>query len=156
MIAAAMAALAGLKVASAIGQYKQAKADAKSVIKAGNIEAERRTQEIRELAAMQRVSYIAAGLELEGTPQAVILDTYNTGIADIKAIKSSYEAKAKRIVKTAQASLLGNLADAGMSLYSMSSGNGGTENMAGQSGGWNPSTSAPARKPTNTTRNIWG
>ena len=152
MIAAAMAALAGLKVASALGSYQQSKADAKSVIKAGNIEAERRTQEIRELAAMQRVSYIAAGLELEGTPQAIIANTYNTGIEDIKAIKSSYEAKAKSIVKTAQASLLGNLADAGMSLYAMSASS-GVENMSGQSSGYNPATSAPLRKPTT---NIWG
>ena len=137
MIAAAMAALAGLKVASALGNYKQSKADAKSVIKAGNIEAARRTQEIRELAAVQRVSYIAAGLELEGTPQAVISDTYRTGIEDIKAIKSSYQAKAKSIVKSAQTSLLGNLADAGMSLYSISAKTSdANENDASDQGGF--------------------
>lgn len=148
----ALAVIAGLKVASALGQYQQARQTAKSVIKEGNVAAARRTQEIRELAALQRVSYIAAGLELEGTPQAVIADTYRTGIEDIQAIKSSYEAKAKNIIKSAQASLLGNLADAGMS--ASSAGATGTENMSGQGSGWNPSTSAPAQKPT--TRNLWG
>lgn len=119
VLAVAAAVVAGLNVASAIGNYNSAKSQARQTIKEGEIAAERRADEISRLASRQRVLYLAAGLELEGTPQAVVDDTYNTGIADVRAIRSSYNQQAKNIIKQARANLLGGLANAGVSAFNM-------------------------------------
>ena len=119
VLAVAAAVVAGLNVASAIGNYNSAKSQARQTIQEGEIAAERRADEISKLASRQRVLYLAAGLELEGTPQAVVDDTYNTGIADVRAIRSSYNQQAKNIIKQARANLLGGLANAGVSAFNM-------------------------------------
>lgn len=137
------AVIAGLGLASAIGKYNQSKSKMKQNTKAGEIAAWRRADEIKRLASKQRVSYLSAGLELEGTPQAVVNDTYNTGIADVLAIRSAYNQKSKNILKSAQAKLLGNLAKTGVRAGLLDFG----ENMSGQGSGWNPAESAPPRKP---------
>lgn len=115
----ATAVIAGLGVAGAIGQYNSAKSQARQVEKQGAITAMKRADEIKKLAAKQRVAYVSAGLELEGTPQVVMTDTYNTGIADVWNIKTNAEQQAKNIRKTAVAQLLGNLAQVGANAYSM-------------------------------------
>ena len=117
VLAVAAAVVAGLNVASAIGNYNSAKSQARQTIKEGEIAAERRADEISRLASRQRVLYLAAGLELEGTPQAVVDDTYN--ILKEKAIRSSYNQQAKNIIKQARANLLGGLANAGVSAFNM-------------------------------------
>ena len=119
MLAIAAAVVAGLNVASAIGNYNAGKSQARATIKEGEIAAQRRADEISKLASRQRVLYLANGLELEGTPQAVINDTYNTGIADVREIRSSYNQQAKNIIKQARANLLGGLAQAGVSAFNM-------------------------------------
>ena len=109
----------GLQVASAISSYNQSKSQARAIARQGKQQAEIRAKEISKLAAQQRVSYLASGLELDGTPMAVINDTYNTGIEDIKAIGSSAKTNASNALKQGRASLLGGLAQAGASYYSM-------------------------------------
>lgn len=109
----ATAVIAGLNVASAIGNYNQSKSEAKQTAKAGAIVAEKRADDIMKLASRQRVSYLSAGLELEGTPQNVINDTYDTGIADVNDIIGTYNQKSKNIMTAARAQLLGGLAKAG-------------------------------------------
>ena len=126
------AVIAGLQVASAIGNYNASKSEARNVINQTNIAMEKRANEIRALAAKQRVSYLQAGLELEGTPQAVISDTYNTGIEDVNAIRASGNQSAKNIITKARAKLIGDIAQAGVS--AMSGGAGGIENMGQTSG----------------------
>ena len=126
------AVVAGLQVASAIGNYNASKSEARNVINQTNIAMDKRANEIRALAAKQRVSYLQAGLELEGTPNAVISDTYNTGIADVTAIRDSGNQSAKNMIKKAQAQLVGSIAQAGVS--AMSGGAGGIEDMGQASG----------------------
>lgn len=124
----AAAVIAGLGVAGAVGSYNASKSQARQVQKEAAITAARRAEDIKKLAAKQRVAYVSAGLELEGTPQVVMTDTYNTGIADIWNIKNNAEQQAKNIRKTATAQLLGNLAQVGANAYSMSStGSSGTD-----------------------------
>lgn len=119
MIGAILATMsAGLGVASAIGNYNASKQQAKQLKKESNIKIQNRADEIRDLAAQQRVLYLSAGLELEGTPQTVIADTYNTGINDIKAIRDSYNIQIKNVKTQARANLLGGLALSATSLYS--------------------------------------
>ena len=128
MIGAAI--IGGLQVASAIGNYNQAKIQARQKIREGNQAAEARAKEIRQLTAQQRVSYLSAGLELDGTPQAVLNDTYTKGLEDIKAIQDSAKTQSKNIIKQGQANLLGGLAQAGASAYSVYSGYANTGNVA--------------------------
>lgn len=118
------AVVAGLGVASAIGNYNQSKSQARQTIKKAEIDMQNRANEIRALAARQRVSYLQAGLELEGTPNAVITDTYNTGIADVNAIRDSANQTAKNIRKQARAKLLGDLASTAVLAYSVGAGSG--------------------------------
>lgn len=108
------AIIAGLSLAAAAGQYSQSQSSAKQTAKAGAIEAQNRADDIKKLAARQRVSYLQAGLELEGTPSAIINDTYNTGIADINDITSSYNQQSKNIMHQARAQLIGNVAKTGV------------------------------------------
>lgn len=130
----AAAVYVGLSAASAIGSYNQSKSQARQAIKQGEIAMKNRADEIRSLAAKQRVSYISAGLELEGTPQTVITDTYNKGIADVKAIRESANQQSKNILTAARAKLLGDMAKTAVSAWSMGAGGAGVENM-GQTAG---------------------
>lgn len=120
MIGAILAGLGvGLNVASAIGNYNASKQTVKQLRKEANIKAQNRADDIMALAATQRVRYLSAGLELEGTPQAVITDTYNTGIAEIQAIRDSYNTQISNVKKAARAQLLGSLANTAVSAYGM-------------------------------------
>lgn len=136
----------GLQLASSIGQYNQAKSDARTTAKEGAIAINNRKREIQQVAAKQKIGYLQSGVELEGTAQAVMQDTYNTGIQDVNAISSSYNQSIKNQLTQARANLLGGIGGSAMSLSSLSSGS-GLEDMSGQSSGWNPATSAPSRKP---------
>lgn len=118
------AVVAGLSLASAVGNYNASKSEARNVVKQGNIAMDRRADEIKALAAKQRVSYLQAGLELEGTPQAVISDTYNTGIEDVNAIRESTNQQSKNIITKARAKLLGDIAKTAVSAWSMGAGSG--------------------------------
>lgn len=99
-----------LGTASAVGNYNQSKSAARQTAKEGEIVAANRAEEIKKLAAKQRVSYLKAGLELEGTPQIMMNDTYDKGIADINAIRGSYNQKVKNILTAGRSKLLGDLA----------------------------------------------
>lgn len=123
------AVIAGLSVASAIGNYNQSKSESRQTAKEGVIAAQNRADEIKKLASRQRVSYLQAGLELEGTPQNVINDTYETGIADVNNIIGAYNQKSKNIMTKARADLLGGLAKAGASAFA---GGGSLEDMGGE------------------------
>lgn len=133
-VTAAVVATTALSAASAIGSYNSAKSNARATIREGERVAQNRADEISKLASRQRVLYLHAGLELEGTPQAVVNDTYNTGIADVRAIRSSYTQQAKNIMKQARANLLGSLANTAVSAFSMANMGGSslaTQNVTG-------------------------
>lgn len=110
-----------LGATSAIGNYNQSKSTARQTAKEGQIVAANRAEEIKKLAAKQRVSYLKAGLELDGTPQIVMNDTYDKGIADINAITGSYNQKVKNILTAGRSKLLGDLASTGLSAVSVGS-----------------------------------
>jgi molecular chaperone GrpE (heat shock protein) len=113
----------GSQLISAYGDYQNSKSSAKSIKTQAEQQMETRKQEIRKLAATQQVGYAQAGLELEGTPQAVINDTYNTGIKDIQAIRSSAQTQIKNTMNQARSKLFSSLlstasSDSTQTLYS--------------------------------------
>lgn len=117
--------IGGLSIASGIGQYNQAKSKARATARQGERAIENRKNEILALASKQKMAYLDSGVELEGTPQAVIQDTYNTGLADIADIKSATRKSIKNQLTSARANLLGSIANAGVSavgMYNMFSG----------------------------------
>lgn len=134
------AVIAGLSVASAIGNYNQSKSESRQTAKEGVIAAQNRADEIKKLASRQRISYLQAGLELEGTPQNVIDDTYETGIADVNNIIGAYNQKSKNIMTKARADLLGGLAKAGASAFAGGESSGGLfsglSGISESGGGW--------------------
>lgn len=140
--------IGGLQLAKGVGEYNQAKSGARATARQGEIAVENRKKEIQNLVAKQKIGYIQSGVELEGTAQAVMQDTYNTGIADMEAIAGSYNQNIKNSLKAARAQLLGSIANAGVSAYSMYTMAGGASgDISDGSSGWNPAVSAPVRKP---------
>lgn len=132
---------AGLNVASAIGNHNASKSKSRAIARAGAIEAQNRVDEIKRLAARQRVSYLNAGLELSGTPEAVVSDTYRKGIYDINAIISSTNQTIKNNMKKARANLFGGLASTAVSLYSSGALNGlGNTGIQESGGGFSSGT----------------
>ena len=108
---------------SSIGGYNAAKSNARWTAAEGELKAFNRAKQIVQLGAAQKNAYVGAGLELEGTPQAVMQDTYNTGLEDITAIQSGYQKQIKNQMTQARARLLGGLlgsaAKIGSSLYGL-------------------------------------
>ena len=92
-----------------IGEYNQAKSNARTLKKEAKVTALNRAREIESLASTQRVSYLNSGLELEGTPMSVISDTVQIGREDVAAIKSSYKTQVKNLMTEARANLLSGL-----------------------------------------------
>ena len=111
--------MAGLSLASGVGNYKSAKSSIKALEKEAYQKMAERRKEIQRLVAEQKIGYGSAGVELEGTPQTVIQDTYNIGIQDINAIASSYNTAIRNATKQAKAGLLGSIVGAGVQGYSI-------------------------------------
>ena len=116
-------------IVQSIGQFNQAKSNARTLAYEGTITAQNRAREIEALASTQRVSYLNSGLELEGTPAAVIADTHQIGREDVAAIKSSYTKQIKNLMTQARANLLSGL------LTSSAQIGGGIASLAGAGGG---------------------
>ncbi len=109
----------GLQLAKGIGEYNQAKSSARATANQGRIAIENRKKEIQSLVAKQKIGYLQSGIELEGTAQAVIQDTYTTGQEDISAIGSAYSKSIKNQLTQARAQLLGSIANTAVSMYSL-------------------------------------
>lgn len=110
--------LAGLSLTGGVGKYNASKSEARRLRTEAEIKMKQRKKEIQKLVAEQKIGYGQAGVELEGTPQAVIQSTYKTGIEDINAIADSYNRTIKNTIVKARANLLGSIVNSGVSLYS--------------------------------------
>lgn len=116
---AAALVVGGLSVAKGIGEFNSAKSQNRLIARQGSQVIENRKQEILQTAARQKIGYIQAGVELEGTAQNVMQDTYQTGIKDVQSLKYNYQQTIKNNLTQARASLLGNLASGAVSAYGM-------------------------------------
>ena len=117
----------GLSLAKGIGDYNQAKSSARATAQQGRIAINNRKREIQELVARQKIGYLQSGVELEGTAQTVMQDTYTKGVEDVNAIAGNYNKSIKNQMTAARANLLGSIAQAGIGAYSMYSGLSGQE-----------------------------
>lgn len=112
---------------------KNAEAQAKSLKTEGELATEERAKKLRYDAARQTSSFLTSGITLEGTPEAVLGETYDTGKADILNIKKGYNtqmtnvisaanAQSKSIISSARSAVIGDIAK---SFGGMSFGSGG-------------------------------
>lgn len=103
------AAFTGLQ---AVSGMMQAQSQAKSAVAQGNIQMQERAKQVRYAAARQNVSFLNSGLSLEGTPMDVINETFDTGLADIRAIGANANAQSKNIIGQARTQAIGQIAGA--------------------------------------------
>ena len=137
----------GLSLAKGIGEYNQAKSGARATAREGEIAIANRKKEIQDLVAKQKIGYLQSGVELEGTAQAVMQDTYQTGIKDVQALASSYNKNIKNQLTSARARLLGSIASSAVSAYSIYNSAATIEDMSGVATSYNPATTPPPVKP---------
>lgn len=144
---AAALVVGGLSLAKGVGEFNQAKSAARQTRREGKVALENRKREIQDLVAKQKIGYLQSGVELEGTAQTVLQDSYTKGVKDLKAIKGAYNRSIKNQMTAARANLLGSIAQAGMSAYSAFSnigsmgGETGLSNVIEESGGTSSSFS---------------
>jgi hypothetical protein len=108
-------AMSGMSIAA---NNKNAKAQANAVAQEGALRAQERAKQTKMLAAKQKTSFLNSGISLtgEGTPQAMLDDTYNTGLADIGQIKSNANTQSKNIMAQARSQMFSTLGSMGMSV----------------------------------------
>ena len=127
----------GSSVASGASGISGANKEAKSMVAEGNIVTANKAKEIKYKASSQKVSFLNSGLALDGTPAAVIAETFKTGLEDVGQIQSNYNRGAKNVVNKARTQALTKLAS---SFTSYATGNmmgdaGGMSSLAASGGG---------------------
>ena len=115
---AAALVVGGLSLAKGVGESNQAKSAARQTRREGETAIKNRKREIQELVAKQKIGYLQSGVELEGTAQTILQDSYTKGIEDVNAIKGAYNRSIKNQMTAARANLLGSIAKAGTSAFS--------------------------------------
>lgn len=107
-----MWAYVAMTALSAYSSMKSANDQAESLQEEGEIQTKNKAKEVMAKADAQRVSFLSAGLDLEGTPQAVMQSTYQSGIQDIQQIRSNYNSQIKNSISEGRSSVLKSLAQA--------------------------------------------
>ena len=111
----------GLALGQAVAGMSAAQKQAKATAAEGTLVAKNKALEVQRKAAAAQSSFLTSGLTLEGTPELSINSIFKTGIEDIGAIKTNYDAKAKSIITNARTKAL---TDLGMTAASMYTGGG--------------------------------
>lgn len=99
-----------LSTISAASSMNQAGKQAKAVVAQGNVALAEKAKSIRYAAAKQTTSFLNSGLTLEGTPNTVIGETFDTGLLDLKNMSAGYNSQAKNIIGQARADAIGKIA----------------------------------------------
>lgn len=102
-------ALLGLTALQNIQTINQAKKQAKATVREGEIVADNKARDVMRQAARQRSSFLTSGLTLEGTPENVIGQTYDTGLQDVNLIRSNVNTQSKNIIGQARSQMLSNI-----------------------------------------------
>lgn len=140
---------------------QNAQFQAQANLDAANLASKEKAKQIRYAAARQTVSFLSSGLTLEGTPEAVIGETYSTGLEDLTQIAknanttnsnlinitntnnrnlfSSANAEAKSVMAQGRSEAIGAIADGFVSFSMM----GPTPAPVGEDIVWNPEKFGP-------------
>jgi hypothetical protein len=102
-------ALLGLTAIQNIQTINQAKKQAGALVREGEIAASNKARDVMRQAARQRSSFLTSGLTLEGTPEQVIGQTYDTGLQDVNLMRSNTNTQSKNIIGQARSQMLSNI-----------------------------------------------
>ena len=113
-ITAIVTAIAGiatsisLSVASISQQRKAAKAQLQAQSMQAKVSSDQRIKQIRRVASQQKASFLSSGISLtgDGTPDAVISETYQTGIEDVENIRNYGATMGASVSANARAKML--------------------------------------------------
>ncbi len=114
--------MTGLSIAS---RSSAAKSKAQALKEQGTLKAKERVKSTRALAGKQKASFLHSGISLtgEGTPQALIGETFDVGLEDIKQIQKNTGRGVSNIWSKARSGMLSDLGGfamtVGMSAVSM-------------------------------------
>lgn len=100
---------AAFTVFQASQQIKAGKAEAKAIVKQGELAGVEKAKQIRHKVARQTSSFLNAGLALEGTPEAVISETFATGKADVAQIAENTNIRSKNAIRSARSRAIGTI-----------------------------------------------
>lgn len=118
-IALAVAGLAS-GVVKGIASAKNAKEEAKTAKKAAELEINERARQAAKLMSQQKNSFLKSGVYFDGTPQAVIDETYDYMQQDISTMKDNANTNLKNLARqgrTAFATSILDGATTGASLF---------------------------------------
>lgn len=110
-----------MNAVSAFNQYENAEDQANALAREGALKAKERDKQTRRLAGQQKSSFLSSGISLEGvdgTVNAILSDTYKTGLEDVDLIKKNYNNASKSTIGQARANLIGSLGKTAISAYS--------------------------------------
>lgn len=112
-----------LGAASAANQKKAARKQLEAQAMSTKTAAEQRIKSIRRLASQQKSSFLSSGISLsgDGTTQAVLDDTYDTGIADVNNILKNGQVGGESIASNARAKMMSTYGDMASSVSSYAS-----------------------------------
>lgn len=115
-------AVAGLAsgVVKGIASAKNAKEEAKTAKKAAELEINERARQAAKLMSQQKNSFLKSGVYFNGTPQAVIDETYDYMQQDISTMKDNANTNLKNLARqgrTAFATSILDGATTGASLF---------------------------------------
>ena len=100
--------MTGLSIAS---RRSAAKSQSQALKEQGTLKAEERAKTTKRLAGKQKASFLQSGISLtgEGTPQALIGETFDVGLEDIKQIQKNTGRGVSNIWSKARSGMLSDL-----------------------------------------------
>lgn len=127
-------AVAGLAsgVAKGIGNMKNAKDEAKLAKKAAEQEINERARQAAKLMSQQKNSFLKGGVYFDGTPEAVINETYDYMQKDIGTMQQNANTKIKNLINGGRVgfatSILDGITGGAMGFFNAGGSFGGSSN----------------------------
>ncbi len=100
----------GIAAAQAYQGMENAEDQATAVVRKARIDAENQKKTTLGRAGKQKASFLSSGLTLEGTPMAVLSETYQTGIEDTQNIIDAGNTNSKNIMSAARTKAMSDIA----------------------------------------------
>lgn len=139
IIMAAVSLIQG--ISQGVQNKKNADSQASAVRQATQAQVNERARQARKLMSQQKASFLKSGVYFEGTPEAMIDETYNTSVDDINAMIADANTQESNLSSSGNSGLfsgiLGGIGNAALSYFGAKGfGNlfGGSASASGSSG----------------------
>lgn len=92
-----------------ISQARNARNEAKAVQSQTKDKVNERARQARKLMSQQKTSFLKSGVYFEGTPEAVINETYDTSLEDINAMIKDTDTATNNLMRQGRTALFSSL-----------------------------------------------